>query len=319
MQSRRNARSTVTPPVRDELEELGDDGNGTDAGDDGAPADELEPRRPLSKKQRTSKIAELLAGADGEDSDGDDTGDGDGDDDTGDGTPDGDGSETNNTAPKTLAELAETLGVKVEDLYAVEFRDGAEGKGKPHTLGELKDLLAKDTDHDARELEFLERKTKTENELLRAKQDLSYILQRIPKQHLTAEMATKARAERERIERVESQRTLEEIPEWADEATRESERDAMSAHIQQYGFGPADLDRIIDHRMVKMIRDSWQRSERVRKALEKVKEGNKAAPSKRTAGGPAKRGAPNQVTASSPKKQKVAAIAQLLTPKQRSN
>jgi hypothetical protein len=262
------------------------------------------PAPPADTRSKVHQIAELLRGDDGDAGDGapDETGD--------EGAPEGGEPETEKRAPKTLAALAETLGVSIDDLYAIEFRDGAEGKGKAHTLGQLKDLLAKETDYTSRELAFQERKVAGENELLRARNELQYVLASLPKGSVPKTVLERAAAEHERVAKLEERRTLDAIPEWKDAAAREKDMDGMAAYIQQYGFGPGDLDRIADHRWRKMIRDSWQRAERVRVALEKVTQEKPKPPGK-----PAGRSAPQRsapVGRNAPMTQKVAAISKLL-------
>jgi len=271
-------------------------------------SDTLETTEPVAAESpnKIQRIAALLRGE--PDVGGDaDAGAGSGDD-----PPDGSGEpETEKpAAPKNIGDLAETLGVGIDELYAIEFRDGTEGKGKAHTLGELKDLLAKETDYTGRELAFAERKVSEENELLRARQELQYILSNLPKGSVSKALQQSAAVELERVSTLEEKRTLHAIPEWKNTAAREKDLDGMAAFIQQYGFGPGDMDRVIDHRWRKMIRDSWTRAERVRSALEKVQE-EKPKP----AGKPAGTGArPARVTVgpSSSRQDKVAAISQLL-------
>jgi len=189
---------------------------------------------------------------------------------------------------KTLNDLAETLGVAVKDLYAITF-PMAEG-GTPRSIGELKDILAKEVDFESRSMQWEETRTKTENELLRAREDLRVILQSIPKGTIKPEVLAKAQAEATAYREQEAARTLEVIPEWSKDETKTADREAMLSHMQAYGFTKAQLEAIVDHRMLKYIRDNMLRERRVAAALEKVNERTKGkgkgnAPSRRNPGG----------------------------------
>jgi hypothetical protein len=274
----------------------------SDAGDAG----ELELERPLkSKSQKVAAVAELLR--DGFDDD--DAGDGADELEAGD-EPGDAGQETGNEPrAQTLDAIAETLGVDVADLWDAEFRDSA---GKTHKLGALKDLLQANTDHDARELEFAERKSADENDLMRQRQELDYILRSLPKAAVTPELTTRAKAERDRVLKLEAERIAAAIPEWRNAETRRTERTAIGEWMRQYGFGAGDLERMFDHRMQKLLRDSWQRQERVNKALAKVKE-QRGAPSRpaRAQNGQRRAKAPT-IGPNATRTEKVSAVAHLL-------
>lgn len=183
------------------------------------------------------------------------------------------GSETSKgTVPKNLAALAERLGVKVEELYEIEYSEAAGDGSRSRKLGELKDVLAKTDDLDAEELKFHEKRVKSENEVLRAREELAYVLEHLPKSQVTESLKQRAAAERDRVEKVERARTLRAIPEWTDEETEQADKDGMAEFMAGYGFHTTDVDRVNDHRLLKLLRDSWQRAERVRIALEKMTE-----------------------------------------------
>ena len=81
--------------------------------------------------------------------------------------------------PKTLSELAERTGIKVEDLYAIEIPAAADG-GESHTFGKLKDLAASESDHAGRELELEERRVKFGNDQAKARAELEIVLKSLP-------------------------------------------------------------------------------------------------------------------------------------------
>lgn len=170
--------------------------------------------------------------------------------------------------PKDLAALAEKLGVEVKDLYAVEFPMQS---GENRTIGDLKDMLAGESEFQARTLEFEETRTRQENEMLRAKQDLQVIMQALPKEAIRQDILDKAHAAAAKHREHESARLLEVIPAWVDETIQDDDRAGMVEHLEQYGFDQSHLDGVHDHRMVKYIRDNWAREKRVKAAMEKYK------------------------------------------------
>lgn len=173
----------------------------------------------------------------------------------------------------------------MDQLYEIEYRDGTDGKGKARKLGELKDAAAKADELDARELAWEEKRVKAENDLLRSRQEVAFILDNLPKSAVTPEIQRRAAAERERVAKVERAKTLEAIPEWSDADLEESDRDGIAEFMEGYGYHVADIDRVIDHRMLKLLRDAWQRERRINAVLAQVEE-RKPAGAKPAAGTP---------------------------------
>lgn len=155
-----------------------------------------------------------------------------------------------------------------EQVYAlkVPMPNGAE----PMTIGQLKDLATADNDATTRELQFEQRRVKQEGELLRAQNELMDVLQALPKEHLTPAIIKKVRAQHEaRITR-EHQLTLEHIPEWQDDDARLEDIKGINAFLSDYGFSEAYLPTIADHRLLKLLRDTYLRDKRIKKALAEV-------------------------------------------------
>lgn len=170
--------------------------------------------------------------------------------------------------PKGLHALAERLGAKPEDLYAIEV---PMADGKAVKLGELKDAFAAQEEVTRRELEIEERRAKYDAELTRAKSELETLMAGLPKEALKPEVLDRIRkdalASRER-ERVA---TLEAIPEWSDEARRTNELKGIVEMMTDYGFPPNYLERNLDHRIIRLVRDSYLRKVRIERALAGVK------------------------------------------------
>lgn len=176
--------------------------------------------------------------------------------------------------PKTLKDFAEQAGLEAKDLYSLEITLEAangEAKGKTLTLGQLKDLAAKAGDFETRKAAFEETRIEQENELLRARHELQQIVAGLPRNAVKPELLEKIRQETERQREVESERALEVIPQWKDDTVRLKDRDGILKHMAEYGYGPGDFDGIMDHRMLKYVRDNWTRWELVKQAMGNVK------------------------------------------------
>lgn len=212
--------------------------------------------------------------------------------------------------PKNLQELAERLEVEVKDIFDIEFI--SEGDGESHTLGEMKDLLKKDSDFSSRELELSERKIKQDNEVMRAKQQMQIIFQGLPAGTLTPELLAQSSKTLDAHLEDESRRLLSVIPEWSDPTARQADLEKMGAHMEQYGYSAAEVNRLNDHRMVKYIRDNMTREKTLAAALENVKEVKKLPKGQ---GKSRKRAAPRKIAQIPVTRiDKVSAIANLLTP-----
>lgn len=173
--------------------------------------------------------------------------------------------------PKNLAELAETLGVKVSDLYKIEVPFDVDGESKPRTLGEIKDAIAQRDDFEVDRLAWEEQRTERENDLARSMQELNEIVGMLPKSAISDDLLKAVGRKRaETVER-ESRLTRQVIPEWQDEDAEERDRVAMRDHLQKYGFPKNYLDGIVDHRTLRYIRESMRREQRIERALAQVK------------------------------------------------
>ena len=176
-----------------------------------------------------------------------------------------------NPKPSKFNDLAETLGMDLKDLYKLEVSQAADGT--PVTIETLKDFHAKQEDTTLREIEFEERRTQQESQLMQAQEELRELMAALPEKAIKPEVLQKVRDKHDAQVQLERRRTLEVIPEWQDEARRTSEIEGMAEHLKQYGYPVNYLERVADHRQIKYIRDNWQREQRIRKALERVKAG----------------------------------------------
>ncbi len=173
--------------------------------------------------------------------------------------------------PTKFNDLAERLGVELDALYKLEISQAEDGT--PVTVETLKDFYAEQGNLTLREVEFEERKTQAETELMKAQAELRELMAELPEKALKPETLQKLRERHEATVQLERQRTMQAIPEWSDDKTRTADIEGMVEHLQQYGYPPSYLEQIADHRQIKFIRDSWLRETRIRKALEQVRAG----------------------------------------------
>lgn len=188
--------------------------------------------------------------------------------------------------PKGLKDLAERLELKPEDLYALEI---PMSDGKSRTLGQLKDLAAKEGDLSVRELAFEETRSRRESDLMRAQSELRELVAALPKSAVKPEVLEAIRTKHEAVLKRERAQTLEVIPEWNDEAKRTEEIAGIVEHLKGYGFPANYLQSVFDHRTIRYIRDNWRREVRIQKALEQVEAVRPKPTPKSTPNGAAKK------------------------------
>jgi len=183
----------------------------------------------------------------------------------------GDASGSDDAAPTKFNDLAGKLGMELDDLYKLEVAQAEDGT--PVTIENLKDNHSKQEDFSLREIEFEERRTTQEAELMQAQEELRELMAALPEKAIRPEVLQKVREKHDAQLTLERKRTLEVIPDWQDSETRTADIEGMAEHLKQYGYAGNYLERVADHRQIKYIRDNWQREQRIRTALAKVKAG----------------------------------------------
>ena len=175
---------------------------------------------------------------------------------------------------ESLADLAEQLGVKPEEIYKLKIPMREDGTVL--TLGELKDQAGKALDLDDVSAEINERRTTFENDMIRSKQELADIVSLLPE--VPPSLIEKARAAH--FDTVERERNalLDILPEWKDDQKYAAARGEMLEAVADYGFTAADLDLVIDHRLSKLIWDFTGYKKRIDAANAKAKEIRESAP-----------------------------------------
>ena len=194
------------------------------------------------------------------------------------------GGDTGASAGKvveSLQTLAEQAGISLEEIYKIEI-PLQDGRGTM-ALGKLKDNVTEaarvDEMHEALDVS----RTDFENEMIRARQELSQVLALLPE--LPPELLTKAKADHIAHQDKERTALLQVKPEWADPAKFASAQDEILEAVKDYGFGRADLNLILDHRLTKLLHDFAGLKQRVAKAnarLKEVRQTGKKRATKRT-------------------------------------
>jgi hypothetical protein len=170
--------------------------------------------------------------------------------------------------PKGLKDLAERLELEPEELYAIAV---PMADGKSMTLGELKDAAAKGDELSVRELEFEERKAKDQAALTRAQTELQALMAKLPESARKPELVEAIRRRAEADAKRERERTLQAIPEWNDADVRDKDLSGMVEMLADYGFPQNYLGQVLSHRMLRFVRDAYQRKQRIETALAKIK------------------------------------------------
>lgn len=182
---------------------------------------------------------------------------------------DGDGATSGKGAkPKKFNELAKAVGVELDELYALEIATAEDGK--PVTVQALKDHFAKRSEFSVSQLKWNEDRERQQGELARANTELRELLAAIPRDKLDKSVLERVQAKATENEKRERGRTLTVIPEWRDAATMKQELAGMGEWLEDFGFPSGYLATVVDHRVFKMMRSSWQRDVRIKAFLEQA-------------------------------------------------
>ena len=156
--------------------------------------------------------------------------------------------------------LAEQLGVEVKDLYATEvpLAFGLE----PMTIGQMKDQFQDLKTVQGKQDKYETERVTFENDMMRTRQVMAAMFDKIP-----PEIAQAARAEaesdyRDTLSR-ERSALIESIPEFSDPVKYQTSIKGMTGLVKEYGFSAHELGNVIDHRLVKMIKDYSELKNRV--------------------------------------------------------
>jgi hypothetical protein len=181
--------------------------------------------------------------------------------------------------PRSLAEAAERLGLKVEDLYTLEVP--LAGDGSTTTLGKLKDDMVQYKGFEATKLAFEEEKLQFELGSTRAKEELGTIIGKlkgaIPEKHFETLLEAGRREHTAKLNEQKA-KVFEYIPEWQNREVLAKDVSEINEFLEPY-FGAKAFDQFNNAKMIKLLRDVTKREARVRAAVAKMTEvTGKAAP-----------------------------------------
>lgn len=164
---------------------------------------------------------------------------------------------------ETLQEVAEEVAEAIPEAeidYDLEIPmpDGRE----PMRLGELKDKV---TELERTEAQMIER----ENALMRQQDEVNQLLSAAGQ--LPPELAQQAEQRLQQTLAKEREAMMQAIPEWSDRETYDRDRAGILEVGQQYGFSELEVGQIMDHRVVKFMRDHARLLDQ-KKAAEKLPE-----------------------------------------------
>ena len=155
----------------------------------------------------------------------------------------------------TVKALAEKLELRPQDLYKQLMIDV--GSGDPISLSELKDAGAKLHKADKILTEAETHRQDAENELLRHRQAVSEM-------PVTDEQLADSDKRWDEYVRVENASSLKIISAWKEPTQQRADLTEMSELMTGYGFRPAEIARMADHRFVKAFYDLMTHERRVR-------------------------------------------------------
>ena len=180
------------------------------------------------------------------------------------------GDATKKAKPEMFNDLADSLGIELNDLYKLKV---STSDGETVTIEELKALQGTQDDLTIRELEFEESRVNKESGLRQAQNELAEIVASLPEGTLKPAVMEKLRAKNVARVQVEQSRTMEAIPSWSSEPLRTKEMEGMINHLERFGFAQDFLSSVTDHRLLVFIRESHLREKRIQNALSKVRAG----------------------------------------------
>jgi hypothetical protein len=155
--------------------------------------------------------------------------------------------------PGDLTSLAEKLQATPEKLYSLKV---PMADGESRTLGELKDAFRTADQLRTERETFATERTQLATEKRQALQELEQIVRRLPPQTLTPDAIQAVREAHGQRLKVELEQLLETVPEWKDPVRWTAEKPLIEQYAAQFGFTPADLGELTDHRVLRVLRSA---------------------------------------------------------------
>jgi hypothetical protein len=167
------------------------------------------------------------------------------------------------SAPKTLSELAETLGASPEDVYKIELTTG---DGEVVSIGDLKDGHR---DRQAAQRETAEREAALDQRetAIIAEQRVWASIGESLEQSIPPEAREQLAQQMQERDRVERRRLMDAAPELQDQAKFEAFREDVVKTLGEYGYKPHEIV-VGDHRQLMVLRDLIRTKKRLKDLLE---------------------------------------------------
>ncbi len=176
-------------------------------------------------------------------------------------------TDTDTDQPVTLKDLAATLEIKASELYDVQV---PLGKGESASLGQLKDDHTKYLKLKAGQDEYEHNKTRADNEMMVARRQLEQLINiGNANGQLTPELL--AYVDDMQSETITRERAAlrQAIPEWTDNQVRSTDYGSIIDLMGQYGFSKAEVENVMDHRLIKFVHDMTKRNNVINNARRK--------------------------------------------------
>ena len=164
---------------------------------------------------------------------------------------------------KSLTEFAEAVEVEPKAIYGLEvpIDDGEE----PVTIGALKDHFKATRDLEDRRVEFEDYRGQAQNEIIRGRNELDVVLERIAEVVPAKQMATildSVRGQAVETKQRAARELREYFPEWDDDDKRKAAGAKMRGWLQSYGIPGEALDTIYDAKIIRMLWQMGSKAER---------------------------------------------------------
>lgn len=182
-----------------------------------------------------------------------------------------------------LKDVAEKVGVSLEDLYKVRIPMPDEGDAL--TLAEIKDLATEHRRTAVERVEWETNRAEQTNAIANAVQELQQLAAMIPAEMRTPEMLRHAETRNAALKEMEAGRLLQRIPEFKDPARYTAAMEQMVPLVERYGFKPEELRSVLDHRLIAMVHDYARFDARIKELQRISKERAERKGSARTTGG----------------------------------
>jgi len=154
-----------------------------------------------------------------------------------------------------VASVAERLQVDAAKLYDLEI---PLADGEKLRLGDLKDRLKAQTAFESERQAHVQERGNFKADEIRAQRELEQLLAGIPRDQIKPELVQAWEGQqRERFSR-EQEALFRKVPEWSDPERRAQDKGRLEKAAGDYGFSPAELGQVLDHRFLVMLRDLAQ-------------------------------------------------------------